>query len=110
MFNIYCHIILAIIRQQTLFTRNGNPSKMISFINNFDSNMVNELNLLLDNSHNFPLNENQIDFFAESIKDIFQKNFKKSFKKYTDVLKKSKTFKYVVWLAVSKSKKKISRC
>ena len=44
------------------------PTKKESFINNIDSKMVNDLNLLLDNSHNIPLNENQIDFFANYVK------------------------------------------
>ena len=56
------------------------PAKKDSFINNIDSNMVNELNRLLDNSHNLPLNKNQIDFFAESIKNIFKKVFKNRLK------------------------------
>ena len=52
--------------------------------------MVDELNLLLDNSRYLPLNENQIDFFAQYVKNIFLKSMKNSFKKYTDVSKKVK--------------------
>ena len=82
------------------------PAKKDSFINNIDSNMVNELNRLLDNSHNLPLNENQIDFFAESIKNIFQKSVQKSFKKYTVVSKKVKHPKPWFGLQCQKARKR----
>ena len=42
--------------------------------------MVNELNLILENSQNCSLNENQIDFFAQSVKTIFHKSVKSSLK------------------------------
>ena len=80
--------------------------KKESFINNIDSNMVNELNLLLDQSHNISLNETQIDFFAESIKTIFLKSVKNSFKKYTVVSKKVKNAKPWFGLQCQKARKR----
>ena len=56
-------------------------NKKDSFINNIDTNMVNELNLILENSQKCSLNENQIDFFAQSVKTIFHKSVKSSLKK-----------------------------
>ena len=71
--------------------------------------MVNELNLILENSQNCSLNENQIDFFAQSVKNIFHKSVKSSLKKYTYVSKKVKNPKTLVRFAMSESQKKFPR-
>ena len=64
--------------------------------------MVNELNLILENSQNCSLNENEIDFFAQSVKNIFHKSVKDSFQKYTFVSKKVKNPK--PWLGLQRQK------
>ena len=65
------------------------PSKRESFINNICRNKISELNLMLENSRDCPLDKSKIDDFASKINDIFQQSAKKSFKSYSVLSKKS---------------------
>ena len=64
------------------------PSKGEPFINNICINKISELNLMLENSRDCPLDKSKNDDFASKIKDIFQQSAKKSFKKYSVLYKK----------------------
>ena len=78
-------------KQSHLNRSNGETSKKVDFINNIDRTQVAELNILLDNSQNRTLDQNQINIFAAKMEHIFQKSAKQSFKTYAVVSKKVKT-------------------